>query len=625
MSNNKPQFRPSPTRVQNSIKILAGTKTNATIRDIEEEVKDDDKKGELEEKIGTVSSIIRDKINGDGWIVKCDDGQSYHCSCANSMYDIPSSVERGGVLYPSTTVQVKFTVSKVLRRNTITEIISGLDDDTGKSKSKTDKKKDNSYVSSSVWSQISSILSKYYPSITSQNTIIQNFIDAGTNWSKIAKIVNQLGGNADKQNTVIKLIQNANKSTSSSSSASKDKKNDISSSSSGGKLDISKWRHGEEATTIIAKPKSAISISNSLISFNYENTNGPTIERENLNINKDGVSANGSKMEINTNETAINSDRITVNGKDVKDVAKKNIQDKNKKDGAVITSNQQSPNIIVQRTQNIVQLNITNLELTVNKTERVIADIKDSFALPIKKQTFGVASSVLVTDKEETPINTDIITVYSNGVITIKTTENEGKHKISSSHNWITNIYNPRNIITITQPATCSFCTLNNASVIEDSYAYANYCPNCGEWNVLSILNNQIYCSSCGEIFCGVCSANINTNEPKIKNYEIHKVQSKVSSCEDCNINAVSEVYRYYMDYCPNCGKWDILIPVEKDGKYQFYCPSCQIYYCTCCGSGTIATKDEQKKYKNFVKNIISYDDYKNSNNKIIFSFQEEV
>ena len=33
----KKAFRPTPARFKNSIKILAGTKTNATIRDIEED------------------------------------------------------------------------------------------------------------------------------------------------------------------------------------------------------------------------------------------------------------------------------------------------------------------------------------------------------------------------------------------------------------------------------------------------------------------------------------------------------------------------------------------------------------------------------------------------------------
>ena len=66
MSNHT--FRPSIARVQNAQKIFTSTKTNATIRDLEEE------EGELEEKEGTVVSIKRDSINGSGWTVKDKEG-----------------------------------------------------------------------------------------------------------------------------------------------------------------------------------------------------------------------------------------------------------------------------------------------------------------------------------------------------------------------------------------------------------------------------------------------------------------------------------------------------------------------------------------------------------------------
>ena len=69
--NNKPGFRPTPTQVADSLKILTGVKTNSTIRDLEEE------EGELEEKEGVVVSIQTDKINGTGWTVKDDKGELY--------------------------------------------------------------------------------------------------------------------------------------------------------------------------------------------------------------------------------------------------------------------------------------------------------------------------------------------------------------------------------------------------------------------------------------------------------------------------------------------------------------------------------------------------------------------
>lgn len=110
-------FRPTHGRVQNASKMLNGTRSNATLRDLEEE------EGELEEKEGTVVSIKRDLINGAGWTVQSED-QTYICSCATSMYELPDTVERGGMLYPTDTVTVKFQINPVLRVNTITEITS---------------------------------------------------------------------------------------------------------------------------------------------------------------------------------------------------------------------------------------------------------------------------------------------------------------------------------------------------------------------------------------------------------------------------------------------------------------------------------------------------------------------
>ena len=111
-------FRPTVARTQNALKIINGTKTNATIRDLEEE------EGELEEKEGTVISIKRDLINGAGWTVRDNEGNTYICSCASSMYEIPETTERGGILYPKESIRVTFTVNPVLKINTIKEIIS---------------------------------------------------------------------------------------------------------------------------------------------------------------------------------------------------------------------------------------------------------------------------------------------------------------------------------------------------------------------------------------------------------------------------------------------------------------------------------------------------------------------
>ena len=114
--NNKPGFRPTPTQVADSLKILTGVKTNSTIRALEEE------EGELEEKEGVVVSIQTDKINGAGWTVKDDKGELYVCSCASNMYDLPETQEHDGFLYPSDNVKVIFEINPVLQLNRIIEV-----------------------------------------------------------------------------------------------------------------------------------------------------------------------------------------------------------------------------------------------------------------------------------------------------------------------------------------------------------------------------------------------------------------------------------------------------------------------------------------------------------------------
>ena len=254
MSNHT--FRPSIARVQNAQKIFTSTKTNATIRDLEEE------EGELEEKEGVVVSIKRDLINGKGWTVKDKDGEIYLCSCASSMYEVPETVERGGILYPTDTVEVIFTINPVLRINTIKEIKS-------------------------------------------------------------------LGEETEA-------------------------------------LDVSKWTHGDESTTVIAKPKSALSISNGFIKFDYNNDNQ-------MLADANSIKTQGKKTEINTDTLSINSKDIDINGVSVEDLLHSNgIAVSNE----YVTYTFDSPggSISIDRTNNITQVDINANNL---KGYGAIGEIKD--------------------------------------------------------------------------------------------------------------------------------------------------------------------------------------------------------------------------------------------------------
>ena len=282
-------FRPSIARVQNSQKIFTSTKTNATIRDLEEE------EGELEEKEGTVVSIKRDLINGAGWTVKDTEGQLYICSCASSMYEVPETVERGGILYPTDTVEVVFTINPVLRINTIKEIKS-------------------------------------------------------------------LGEETEK-------------------------------------IDISQWTHGDEATTVIAKAKSALSISNGLIKLDYNNDNK-------ILADSNAVKTQGEKTVIDTAKFEINSPEISIQGSSLDNILVNNIMDVS---NSYLTQTFDAPqgSITIDKTNNMTQVDVNADNLT---GYGVIGVIKNQQLIPIKE-----LSQRLITDGD----NVDMITITDDGVIRV--------------------------------------------------------------------------------------------------------------------------------------------------------------------------------------------------------------
>ena len=258
-------FRHTPHRGADAIKILAGTKTNATIRDLEETIED------IEEKEGVVTVIDKNKINGNGWTVKDKEGSIYMCNCASNMYELPETEEYGGLYYPTDTVSVKFTVNPVLGTNTITEITS-------------------------------------------------------------------LGKNEEK-------------------------------------IDLSKWKHGDKATKIIASPKSAISISDAIISFNYDNNNKVTADKNEVGID-------GKKTNITTNSLAINSNNITIRDTSLEDYMQQLAKE------AINQANQQHGNgvdIWQQNNMGQINLNVQSVYIPTN-TQRIIKDLKDPSLYPEQTQ-----------------------------------------------------------------------------------------------------------------------------------------------------------------------------------------------------------------------------------------------
>ena len=493
--DNKKAFRPTPSRVQNSLKILSGTKTNATIRDLEEEEE------ELEEKTGTVVSISRDKINGTGWIVKDEEGNTYNCSCASSMYELPSTTERGGVLYPDGTVTVTFTVNPVLRINTIKEITS-------------------------------------------------------------------LGEDEES-------------------------------------LDISKWRHGDSATTVIAKPKSAISISDSKISFNYDNVNEISTDEKSIDLN-------GLETNIQSDKTKINSEEIEIQGVNINTFIKGLSQDNNIESSQLtsytggVTPKDASSVFLVQE-RNMVSATIDGKKIQLDGKERVMADIKEQRKHPLRTQKF-----ILLTDK-----GMDELKIYPNGIITFRTDNEPGERNILSTHNWLAPQYDKRHTITATASKNCSCCpTITNGQIFID------YCPVCEQWHSLSQIQDNIICNTCGATFCASCGhynqIQCNDKTFDLKLYDDCHITIVGNYCQYCNQRMQNNKTKEYVNYCPICKKWNFLSSDTKNVNNNtlnvLHCNYCHQDFCANCG-----TQQNDYELKSFEDNIINYEDYIKDTSKIFF------
>lgn len=478
-------FRPSIARVQNAQKVFTSTKTNATIRDLEEE------EGELEEKEGVVVSIKRDLINGAGWTVKDKDENIYICSCASSMYEVPETVERGGILYPTDTVEVIFTINPVLRINTIKEIKS-------------------------------------------------------------------LGEETET-------------------------------------LDVSKWKHGDESTTVIAKPKSALSISNGFIKFDYNNDNKVLAD-------SNSVKTEGKATQINTDKLSINSKDIDIGGISLDDLMKQN---------ALLTSNEyvtyslESPieSLTVDRTNNITQVDAYG---TINlKQNRVIGEIKDQKSFPIKIQ-----SQQLVTDGH----CVDMVTVDTDGVIYINTVNNECQREVSvvSLTQWLTPQVEARNYIKVTVKKNCDNCDKWDNTYSE----FINYCPVCGNWNCLiDTSTSRVKCTRCMTEYCEQCGIGIENTNVRLKEYADNYVIGYGTTCSYCNSQLASDTTKYYVDYCPDCNSWKVL---HQEEYYEgdniinvLTCSDCGKQFCCTCGIS------QTSHGLTLTDNPVQYDDYKNALRKL--------
>lgn len=479
------RFRPTYGRVQNATSLINGGKGNATIRSLDEE------EGELEEKEGVVVSIKQDFINGAGWKVKSE-GQTYMCSCATSMYELPETKERGGYLYPTETIKVKFQINPILKINTITEVTS-----------------------------------------------------AGSETEKI---------------------------------------------------DINKWKHGDESTTVIAKPRSAISISDGFITMNYNNNNKVVAD-------DDGVKTEGQKTQINTKETNIDSDTIKVKGVYLTDLITGESRLVSNEFSSYDLGQIDEANISVNRTNNITQLDIYG-EMDINDG-MVVGEIKDQKLFPLTTQ-----SQQLVTDGT----CTYKITVDDNGVIYISSvnscTDND-KVLITSLTQWSTPQVNTYNYIKVVVRETCDYCDEGTNTKSE----FINYCPQCNTFNTLIDSPTSIKCKICRTEYCQNCGTNIQNPSQKLKFYKDNYISAYGTACKYCKTHLEGGITKQYVNYCPDCEEWGWLTQsVMQQGEDTINilkCNNCGNNFCSTCGI------DQNKHGLTLTNSPAQYSTYKNALRKL--------
>ena len=380
------------------------------------------------------------------------------------MYEVPDSIERGGVLYPKEKVTVTFTINPVLRINTIKEITS-------------------------------------------------------------------LGEETDK-------------------------------------IDISKWTHDDEATTVIAKPKSALSISNGFIQLNYDNDNK-------ILADKNAIQTNGKETQINTDVLSINSDSINIQGTSLSDILQ-NITNNTYNTYSLDTLD--NLNIVVDNIDNMTQISIPD---GINQTT-VIGELKDQKTIPLRTQ-----KQQLITDGN----CVDTIVIDENGIISIEfETNNNGERKcpqqqtISGVYNWITpqSIY--RNYIKVIVKQICTYCDEGNNTSME----YVNYCPSCQNWNTLVDTSTSIKCITCNSSYCQNCGTNTTDSTKKLKKYRDNYIIGYGTTCNYCKNQLTADTSKYYVNYCPDCKTWGYLYATEKHDNNNIInilkCGECESEFCCTCG-----------------------------------------
>ena len=365
-------------------------------------------------------------------------------------------------------------------------------------------------------------------------------------------------------------------------------------------LDISKWKHGDEATTVIAKPKSAISMSNGFISMNYDDNNKVV-------ANEESVSTEGKKTEINTKTLNINSNTINVNNQLLTDVIDEQARNVSNEYLSFHLSSYDNLKLFLDKSNNMTQLNVNSDDFT---GYGVIGQIKEQKAIPVRIQT-----QQLITDGN----CVDLISIDENGIISIESFENEcsDEHhrRILSTNNWLTPQIESRNYIKVIVQETCDYCDEGTNTKSE----FINYCPHCSNkvsFNTLVDTQTRIKCNTCGAEYCQNCGTNILNPSEKLKTYKDNFISAYGTTCKYCKDQLKAGTNKQYVNYCPECNQWGWLrqSEMEQDGNTIniLECGNCNSQFCSTCGI------DQEKHGLTLKENErVSYDAYKNALRKL--------
>jgi len=345
------------------------------------------------------------------------------------------------------------------------------------------------------------------------------------------------------------------------------------------KLNISKWTHKDQDTQVIASAKSAISISDGAITFNYNDKTKVTIDEKGVQIqgqvNTDALNVEDKALQDYIPDTSTDTQKMTTDGND---------------------------DIDTNANDSTAEISIKNSNFILSSKERVIGNILDQTKTPSNDQKVP-----MFTDE-----NIDELNIYNNGIITVRGRIKSGKRTINHTEKWVPQ--KEKNIFSTTISGTCDYCEIYNSGEM----IFLDYCPSCKKWNVLSKNKEKIVCNSCMTTYCHNCGHNETNTDGNLWPYESNYLEVTTTACQYCDNILPTDKTKQYANYCPNCKTFQTLNVIDFETNTgptnKIECSSCKTTYCTNCG-----TQQEEYKQQKFNDNIVYYDDYIKKMNKLRF------